>query len=804
MIKKYFFLLLFIPIFFYAQLLENVSFDKFFNENTNVMLLIDPSNGQIVKANKASQKFYLINVNKLENMNIKDINSFTKSQVQNEMQKAKTEKRNYFIFNHKLANGNVQKVRVFSSPISYGNKKLLHSTIYPLVLEKEYKDYYNKTLEEQVAIQAEHIKQTQEEITLYLFLAIIFLILLIIILFYSLVMKNKFTRKLELESKKLTSIINNIPDLLWIKNKNGTYLACNNKFEEFFGAKENQIVGKTDYDFIDKELADSFKKHDENAMNSNTPLFNYEEVTFASDNHKEFLHTTKTKVLDNNNNLIGILGIGKDVTHLNELKKSIENEKYKYKTIMEYSSDAIVIVDMNAKVLEYSNEFKNILGYSDEELTNIYVYDFEYIHTKEIIFDNINSLGTRPMSFESQYKRKDGDIIDVSVNIVKIQINDENYIHSSIRDITKQKAMQKYILNQKDEFETIFKSVREGIAILDLKANILNCNDAFINLTGYTKEELITKSFYQLTSKEDKKTDKDAISYVLEHEYLENLENKFIKKDSSILNVNISISLLLDKQRLLLTIKDMTTIKMLEQNERLASMGEMIGNIAHQWRQPLSVITASASGMKLMMEINDEGKEKFIYKGIDSIISQSDYLSKTIDNFRDFVKGDISYTIVSIKETLLQTISLIDASLKMNYISIVSDLDKDIKINGSIQELEQAFLNIINNAKDILKDEVENIEDRIIFIQSKKISNNSLQLTIKDTGGGIDPNIIDKIFEPYFTTKHKSQGTGLGLAMVDKIIRERHKGTIAVDNQTFTYKGKEFTGTEFKIIFTNN
>jgi len=672
MFLKYIFLCLVIPLSLLAKL-ESVSFDNFFLDNRNVMLLIDPSNGKIVRANKASAKFYYKTIKQLESMNIKDINSFTKSQVQNEMQKAKAEKRNYFIFNHKLGNGKTQKVRVFSSPITYENKKILHSTIYPLILKKEYKDYYNKTLEEQVEIQSKFIKESQNKVTFYLSTAIIFLVLIVFILYY------------------------------------------------FFFTKSR-------------------------------------------------------------------------------LSKKLEAEKTKYKTMMTYSSDAIVIVDMNAKVLQYSNELKNMLGYDDEELKILHVYDFEYIYTKEQIFEIIKELDSSPISFESQFKRKNDDIIDVSINIVKIKINNVDCIYSSIRDITKQKALQRYIKNQKEEFETIFKSVREGIAILDLNSEIINCNDAFINLSGYSKDELLLKKLNELTFEKNDK----AVSYAIEHEYVENIENDFIQKNGTLLNVNISITLLSDKKRLLLTIKDMTTVKMLEQNERLASMGEMIGNIAHQWRQPLSVITANASGMKLMLDVKGNMDEEFVNNSVSSIMGQADYLSKTIDNFRDFVKGEVSYMQISIKETLEQTLSLIDASLKMSYITVVTDIKDDIIIDGSIQELEQAFLNILNNSKDILNEKVDDVEDRVIIVSTTKVSNNSLELIIKDSGGGIEPDILDKIFEPYFTTKHQSQGTGLGLSMVDKIIRERHKGTILVNNETFIYNNKELKGTSFKITFTNN
>ena len=102
------------------------------------------------------------------------------------------------------------------------------------------------------------------------------------------------------ERNKLKAILENIPDLLWIKDVNGVFLTCNKRFEDFFGAKEKDIIKKTDYDFVDKELADFFREHDLEAMNSNRPLSNFEEIPFANDGHKEYLQTIKSKVVDSN------------------------------------------------------------------------------------------------------------------------------------------------------------------------------------------------------------------------------------------------------------------------------------------------------------------------------------------------------------------------------------------------------------------------------------------------------------------------------------------------------------------------
>ena len=102
------------------------------------------------------------------------------------------------------------------------------------------------------------------------------------------------------EHNKLKAVLENIPDLLWIKDINGVYITCNKRFEDLYGAKEKNIINKTDYDFADKELADFFRTHDIEAMNSKKPLSNFEELTFASDGHKEYLQTIKSKVIDSN------------------------------------------------------------------------------------------------------------------------------------------------------------------------------------------------------------------------------------------------------------------------------------------------------------------------------------------------------------------------------------------------------------------------------------------------------------------------------------------------------------------------
>ncbi len=227
----------------------------------------------------------------------------------------------------------------------------------------------------------------------------------------------------------------------------------------------------------------------------------------------------------------------------------------------------------------------------------------------------------------------------------------------------------------------------------------------------------------------------------------------------------------------------------------MASMGEMIGNIAHQWRQPLSIISTGSTGMKVQKEFGTLTDEQFT-ETCDIINDNAQYLSKTIDDFRNFIKGDRIKDIFSLKKCIDGFLHLVNGSIKNHNINIILDLQEDIKIDGYENELMQCLINIYNNAKDAL---IENkIEDKFIFITTTTNEDKAI-IKIKDNAGGITDEIIDKIFDPYFTTKHKSQGTGLGLHMTYNLIVDGMGGTIEATNQTYTYKNKEYTFAVFNI-----
>ena len=229
-------------------------------------------------------------------------------------------------------------------------------------------------------------------------------------------------------------------------------------------------------------------------------------------------------------------------------------------------------------------------------------------------------------------------------------------------------------------------------------------------------------------------------------------------------------------------------------------MGEMIGNIAHQWRQPLSIITTAATSMQLEKEFDSLSDEKF-NKNCELINRNAQYLSTTIDDFKNFIKGDRNKKISKVANIINSFLSLVEASSKNNNINMIIKIEKDITITIYENELIQCLINLYNNSKDALLE--NNIKDKYFIINSN-IVNETLIIKIQDNALGIKEDIISKVFDPYFTTKHQSQGTGLGLSMTYKLITEGMDGTISVRNSKFSYNNKTYTGAEFIISLPVN
>jgi signal transduction histidine kinase len=236
------------------------------------------------------------------------------------------------------------------------------------------------------------------------------------------------------------------------------------------------------------------------------------------------------------------------------------------------------------------------------------------------------------------------------------------------------------------------------------------------------------------------------------------------------------------------------------QHARLASMGEMIGNIAHQWRQPLNALTLliQSFGTK---SISGKLDQSFIDKQVDEGLRLAVSMSDTIEDFRNFFSPSKEKEYFNVSKSIHDTLEMSSFFCKDENIDIRVLGDKDIKIYGYANEFSQVILNFINNARDNFKHR-EIHEDKKIEISIREVVDTEphVEITFADNGGGIEEHIIDRVFEPYFTTKHKATGTGIGLYMSKQIIEAQMNGLVSVRNVQKEFDGKPYMCAEFQIV----
>ena len=232
----------------------------------------------------------------------------------------------------------------------------------------------------------------------------------------------------------------------------------------------------------------------------------------------------------------------------------------------------------------------------------------------------------------------------------------------------------------------------------------------------------------------------------------------------------------------LLTLMDITELQQknshLIQQSKMAAMGEMIENIAHQWRQPLSQVNSAVLLVDGLLEKQGVEDEQIDAK-LSEIEALTQYMSTTVNDFKDFFIQEKKMVTFILSDVVDKAVKIANSSLNKNEITLTLAMDKSLILVGYPNELQQVVLVMLNNAKEVLLSrQTLNAEIKITVERYE----DTFCISINDNAGGIEDEIIDKVFDPYFTTKHQSQGTGLGLYISKMIVEESMKGHLSVHN----------------------
>ncbi len=348
-----------------------------------------------------------------------------------------------------------------------------------------------------------------------------------------------------------------------------------------------------------------------------------------------------------------------------------------------------------------------------------------------------------------------------------------------------------------DNFYELFNLTQEALVISDENFFITDMNIAAKKMFGAIDDNFIGKNLinyvptYELAQVQEALKKQDVSPYEL----------SLYKNDKTLFPVLAAGHNIIRngiKQRLT-TIVDMTELKEKEKqllaSEKHRALFDMIENIAHQWRQPLSAVSTIATGMSFQKEFGILTDEQF-YQGCNDINTQIQRLSLMIEKFKNFINTDKDSTPMNIKESIETFLSLVDD--ESTNIKIITDDIDNIEIINFSNVFIQILLHIFNNSKEAFL--VNQIENRYILLNSKK-DNDKIIFTFSDSAGGIDENLLPKVFEPFFTTKHQYTDTGLGLSTVYILVTNTLKGEIQIKNKEFVYDNISHKGVEVTITF---
>lgn len=449
------------------------------------------------------------------------------------------------------------------------------------------------------------------------------------------------------------------------------------------------------------------------------------------------------------------------------------------------------VTNLEGIIISASDSFCRLSGYSKLELVGQNHSIVRHPDTPNEVFENMwkTIKSGKIWSGIIKNKKKNGDYYWVDSIIEPLTDENGKIIgYSSLRvEITDKIELEDAkakLESSVKRFEKLFENIDSGIVVFDKNGLIQDANSYLCELAGLKKEEFIGTSSFELSTNKDKIIIKDIITKILNGEIKnQKIHKELIRKDGSKIWIEVTYSYF-EENVILASVNNISNFKKLEvatnllvSQSRDAAMGEMLSMIAHQWRQPLATLGTILSKIKIKQDLDLYSKENFNtdFQKLNSIII---HLSKTIDYFKP--KTAIKEDITSIFSGLN---NIIEPLCDKNNIELVfnNTVPKEVKIDSRI---DQVLLNIYKNSIDACFE--KNKKGKVVT--NVKLLDDCVVIDISDNGGGIEESVIDKIFEPYFSTKSKN-GTGLGLYM-NKIIVENHfNGKLKVKN---TEQGAKF------------
>ncbi|PRM88781.1 hypothetical protein CJ671_08380 [Aliarcobacter cryaerophilus] len=527
----------------------------------------------------------------------------------------------------------------------------------------------------------------------------------------------------------------------------------------------------------------------------------------------------RVPIFDENNNFYGALEV---VTHFDSisedlLKNSISPIVIGDKSIRKNLTNPLLSkLFIDDYYIANTNVDMNLYNYIKEngieKYINIddFIVENDYLISKYPLFDEngnnlayiLNFIELNSISIENIKHIKTQTILGTFIALIVLFTAILIYY---LRDIKYQNSKNKILLNSQPNIVII----TNGKEIIDANKQLLSFFPLVKDVEEFKEKHICICTFFIDLEKDDYVINKDYdgknwVEYIFENQdknfkvamknSKDELRHFSVKTSSAKIDLSIIVTFIDVTNEILQLEKEKNEQKTLFQQSKINAIENTLNSIAHHWRQPLSVISTIASGMKLKEEI-EELNTKEILLSCDKIIFNTNKLSNTIENFSSFFEKDETITSHSLVEMVENVILFCETIFEKNYIVCEFQHSEDFIINCNQSDFSDSILNIIDNSIYALVHN-KNKEDRYILINfSNKV------LSIKDSANGIEDDIITKICEPYFTTKHQSFGVGLGLFTTNEFFVKNLHFEMEFKNEDFEYKNKKLKGLNININF---
>ncbi len=634
--------------------------------------------------------------------------------------------------------------------------------------------------------------------------------------------------------EKYRTLFESANDAIFIMDKE-KFLQCNRPTLAMYGCKEKQIIGASPADFSPKKQPDgrlSMEKAKEKiiaAFAGKPQFFEWQHCQF---NRTPFDAEVSLNRIELQGQAL-LLAIVRDVTERKKAQELLIKSERNYREIFNNTSDAIFIHDAKtAQILGVNKTMEEMYGYTSEEAYKLRLEDLSagvYPFTQEMAHDKITAaIKEGPQTFKWQAKRKTGDIFWVEVALRSSDISGEGRVLAVVRDINDRIQMESALEDSNTRFQQIAENIRDVFFLIDKETrNILYVSPAIETIVGIPLDT-IKKDPMQLA---DLIPPEEApyVAFADENKrYSQPIDEEFkiIRPDGALRWLALHSVLIRDDSgepyRVAGIVSDITNFKnaqeaarlnqqQLIQADKMASIGMMVSGVAHEINNPNNLIMLNADVLKTLWQslyktcigsLKEKGltiaglpKKKAIEKFetmLEGVSTGSERIKNIVQNLKDFARvdaGDISESVdicEVTKSSLLMTNNLIKKATHNFSVSYGKNIPA---IEGNFQKLEQVVINLISNACQSIED-----KNRSITIKTRyKKKDDLVMLTIKDEGKGIKNEDLNKIMDPFFTTKRDIGGTGLGLSVSYGIIKE-HNGQIS-------FSSKEGEGTTATIQF---